>query len=307
MGPSPGKSSNCSLTSKEPNVNNVDLYSYLVHELHQFGVLLREWRGRASPGGVGCTGQNGSRRTPGLRREELAELSLVSADYIKRLEQGRARPSLQVLRAVADALGLSRAEYEHLCILTGHAVAQPGRVDRRIRPATRQLLDRLDDVAVGVFDATWTLLSYNTLGDELCGDPAALGPRDRNMVWRYFTNTTNCVADSRRQELEYEASLVADLRETASRYPTDPGLTALIADLMKQSPRFAELWVTGATAKFAHRRGSIDHPELGLIHTDGHVLTVPEGDLKLYLFTVEPGSSDARKVAELAARAKSAR
>lgn len=105
MGPSPGKSSNCSLTSKEPNVNNVDLYSYLVHELHQFGVLLREWRGRASPGGVGCTGQNGSRRTPGLRREELAELSLVSADYIKRLEQGRARPSLQVLRAVCRCAG----------------------------------------------------------------------------------------------------------------------------------------------------------------------------------------------------------
>ncbi|WP_329057858.1 helix-turn-helix domain-containing protein [Amycolatopsis sp. NBC_01480] len=108
----------------------------LVNELRQFGTLLREWRGRIPPADVDSSGGEGVRRTPGLRREELAELSDMSTDYIRRLEQGRSRPSLRVSKSMAGALALSPAEYEHLCILTGHAIAQPGRVNRLIGPAS---------------------------------------------------------------------------------------------------------------------------------------------------------------------------
>lgn len=278
-----------------------------MNELRQFGALLREWRGRVSPAAVGPGSADGSRRTPGLRREELAELAEVSADYIKRLEQGRARPSLQVLRSVARALALSQGEYEHLRILTGHTVAEPGQVNRLIGPVTRRLLDRLEDVPVAVFDATWTLLSYNSMGTALCGDPSRYTERDRNMVWRYFTNTSNCTAESRRQAEEYEASLVADLRETASRYASDRGLTALIAALRTASASFTELWRSGATAKFEQRRGVVDHPEVGRIRTDANVLRVPEGDLKVLVFTVEPGSADAAKLAAIRPRAGASR
>ena len=237
----------------------------------------------------------------------MAELSEVSTDYIKRLEQGRARPSLQVLQSVARALALSRAEYEHLCILTGHAIAEPGQVNRLIGPVTHRLLDRLADVPVAVFDATWTLLSYNSMGTALCGDPSRYDERERNMVWRYFTNTTHCAAESRRQAEEHEASLVADLREAASRYPSDRGLTALIAALRTASAPFTELWRSGSTAKFEQRRGVIDHPEVGRIRTDANVLRVPEGDLKLLVFTVEPGSADAAKLAAIRPRVGAAR
>jgi transcriptional regulator with XRE-family HTH domain len=280
-------------------VRELGPYSNFVSELRQFGALLREWRGRVSPAEVGPGSTDGSRRTPGLRREELAELSEVSADYIKRLEQGRARPSLQVLKSLARALALSRTEHEHLCILTGHAIAQPGQVNRLVGPSTRRLLDRLESVPVAVFDATWTLLSYNSLGITLLGDPSRYTGRDRNMAWRYFTNTTNCAPESRLQAEEYEASLVADLRETASRYPSDRGLTALITALQTASAPFMELWHSGATAKFEQRRGVIDHPDVGRIRTDGNVLTVPEGDLRLLVFTAEPGSADADKLAAI--------
>lgn len=207
--------------------------------------------------GPGPGSPNGARRTPGLRREEVAERSGVSADYIKRLEQGRARPSLQVLQSMAGALALAPAEYEHLCILTGHAITQPGQVSRRVSPATVQLLDRLDDVPVAVFDATWTLLRYNALGAAVCGDPGACTGRDRNMAWRYFTNTTNCAARTRQHAEEFEASLVADLRDAASRYPTDRGLSALTSTLRTISTRFDQLWASGATG--IPRRGQAGH------------------------------------------------
>ncbi|MFJ2213758.1 helix-turn-helix domain-containing protein [Streptomyces sp. NPDC101062] len=274
-----------------------------MYELRRFGALLREWRGRVPPAEPVGGSAGSRRRTPGLRREDLAELSKVSEDYIKRLEQGRARPSLQVLNAVARALALSRAEYEHLCILTGHAIAQPGQVNRRIGPATRQLLDRLESVPVAVFDATWTLLTYNALGSALCGDPTPYTRRDRNMAWRYFTNTTNCEVESERETEEFEASLVAELREAASRYPSDRGLTSLVTALHTASAPFADLWQSGATAKFERRRGIVDHPDVGPVRMDGNVLAVPEGDLKMLIYTTEPGSADAGKLAALRARA----
>lgn len=274
----------------------------LVNDLRQFGTLLREWRGRMPPADVDSGGGEGVRRTPGLRREELAELSEVSTEYIRRLEQGRSRPSLGVVKSMARALALSPAEYEHLCILSGHAIAQPGRVNRLIGPATRRLLDRLDSLPAAVFDATWTLLSYNSLATDLLGDPSPLTRRGRNMVWRYFTNTTNCATESRRDAEEYEASLVADLRETASRYPSDRELGALVTALHAASARFAELWNSGAAAKFERRRGVVEHPEVGVVRMDSNVLAIPEGDLKLLIFTVEPGSIDADKLAAVRSR-----
>ncbi len=143
------------------------------------------------------------------------------------------------------------------------------------RSATRRLLDRLDSLPAAVFDATWTLLSYNSLATDLLGDSSLLTRSDRTMAWRYFTKTTNCITESRRDAEEYEASLVADLRETASRYPADRELGALIV---------------------------VEHPEVGVIRMDSNVLAIPEGDLKLLIFTAEPGSIDADKLATVRSR-----
>jgi DNA-binding XRE family transcriptional regulator len=115
-------------------------------ERHELGSVLRGWRERLPPAAVGFPDAGGQRRARGLRREELASLACVSPDYIKRLEQGRARPSAAVLDSLARGLRLTPAEYEYLCVLAGHAATGTGQVPRHIGPGAQRLLDRLSDV-----------------------------------------------------------------------------------------------------------------------------------------------------------------
>jgi transcriptional regulator with XRE-family HTH domain len=148
-------------------------------ERHELGGVLRGWRERLQPAAAGLSGSGGQRRSPGLRREELAALASVSPDYIKRLEQGRARPSPAVLDSLARALRLTRAEYEYFCVLAGQAATRTGQVPRHIGPGAQRLLDRLTDVPAAVYDAAWTMLACNASWAALLGDPAGLPDRYR--------------------------------------------------------------------------------------------------------------------------------
>jgi hypothetical protein len=104
-----------------------------------------------------------------------------------RLEQGRARTSsAQVCATLARALQLSDAEQAHLFRLAGH-VDDSARIPRMIPASVRRIVDRLDGHAVGVYDAMWTLLSWNTLWAAVFGDPSGLDERERNTLWRHFT------------------------------------------------------------------------------------------------------------------------
>src|SRR2546430_8355442 len=148
--------------------------------------MLRTWRDRMSPGQVGLA-VNAPRRTRGLRREELAVLAGISADYLVRLEQGRAsNPSTRVCAALARALQLSDPEQAHLFRLAGHAGGD-GVVSRQVPASVRRLLDPLDDPPIAVYDATWTLISSNPLRAALLRDPSALGAPGRNGLWLYVT------------------------------------------------------------------------------------------------------------------------
>ena len=113
---------------------------------HDLGVALRQLRERTEPVTVGLPA-GGRRRARGLRREELAELAGVSADYIRRLEQGRGHPSVGVLNAIARALRVERAAYERLCALAGHAAAD-GQMPRVVGAGAVRLLERLGGTAV---------------------------------------------------------------------------------------------------------------------------------------------------------------
>jgi transcriptional regulator with XRE-family HTH domain len=173
----------------------------------------------------------------------------VSPDYIKRLEQGRARPTAAVLESLARALRLTRAEYEYLCVLAGHAATGTRQVPRYIGPGARRLLDRLTDVPVGVYDAAWTMLVCNASWAALLGDQAALPGRDRNRVWRHFTGQLSRVPKTLEETEHFEALLVGDLRATAGQYPADRWLADLIADLRAVSSRFCDLWDSGVVAR----------------------------------------------------------
>ena len=208
----------------------------------ELGAALRAWRDRLAPADAGLP-DHGARRAPGLRREELALLAGMSADYVTRLEQGRASaPSVQVLTALARALRLTGAEREHLFVLAGQPLPGPGIMPAHLTPGLQRLLDQLSGIPVSVNDASWTLLAWNPLWAALVGDPAGSRGRDRNVLWRHFTGAPGRVTHTPEDEPRFEASAVADLRAAAARYPRDAGLRQLVADLRAASPRFAQLW-----------------------------------------------------------------
>lgn len=229
-------------------------------------------------------------------------LAGVSVEYVVRLEQGRARhPSRQVLDALARALRLSSPEHEHLLRLAGVGAGVPGEVPRHLPPSVHRLLTRLDDLPVAVFDATWTLLSWNPLWAALFGDPARLDGRDRNLIWRMFTEPerANRIVRTAEESQAFAASAVADLRVVAGRYPADAGLASLVADLSRISTRFAALWREHAVGTQASERKTVAHPEVGLVTFDCDVLTVAGTDLRVVVYSAAPGTADADALALL--------
>jgi transcriptional regulator with XRE-family HTH domain len=272
----------------------------LVSEHTELGAALRAWRDRLAPADAGLP-DYGPRRAPGLRREELALLAGMSADYVTRLEQGRASaPSVQVLTALARALRLTGAEREHLFVLAGQPLPGPGIMPTHLTPGLQRLLDQLSGIPVCVNDAGWTLLAWNPLWAALVGDPAGQRGRDRNVLWRHFTGAPGRVTHTPEDEPRFEASAVADLRAATARYPLDAGLRDLVTSLRAASSRFARLWDGRDVGAHERDRKTVHHPDLGPITVDCDVLTVAGSDLRVVAFTAAPGSEDADKLRLLA-------
>jgi transcriptional regulator with XRE-family HTH domain len=262
----------------------------------ELGAALRCWRDRVSPAEAGLPAGR-ARRAPGLRREELALLAGVSADYITRLEQGRATaPSAQVLGALGRALRLSREEQDHLFRLAGQAPPRPGHITAQLTPSVQRLLDQLTGVPVSVNDAGWNTIAWNALWAALIGDPSTKTGRDRNVLWRYFTGQQARVVRTAEEEARFGQSAVADLRSATARYPDDEGLRQLVADLRAASPRFATLWESGIVGTHREAHKTFDHPDVGLITVDCDVLTVDGSDLRIVAYTAPAGSEAAEKL-----------
>ncbi len=264
----------------------------------EFGAAVRRWRDRVAPETVGVpVGRR--RRATGLRREELATLAGISADYLTRLEQGRATaPSAQVVESLARALRLADSERDLLYRLAGHAAPGPDVVPSRVTPSVQRLLDRLSHTPVVVYDAGWTLVLANAAYDALMGDTTAWRGLERNAVWRNVAGLPTRVVLTPREQAEHEARLVSDLRVTAARYPADRALRRLISDLATGSPRFVELWDAGTLPPPAApaRRKTIDHPAVGRLTLDCDTLLVTTDDLRITVYTAEPGTEDAERL-----------
>jgi transcriptional regulator with XRE-family HTH domain len=264
----------------------------------EFGGTLRRWRDRVVPEAVGVP-VGGRRRATGLRREELAGLAGISVDYLTRLEQGRAlSPSEQVVEALARALRLSDAEREQLFRLAGLAAPGLGMVSTRVSPSVQRLLDRLAHTPVCVHDAAWNLIIANAPYDALMGETSTWRGIERNGVWRNLVGPGNRAVHTTAERTEFEEGLVASLRLTAGRYPSDRRLRKLISELRAASPRFVELWETAELPdpREQSRHKIIDHPDVGRIMLDCDVLTVTGDDLHITVYTAEPGSEDAEKL-----------
>jgi transcriptional regulator with XRE-family HTH domain len=267
--------------------------------MDDLGAALRSWRQRLHATAVGPT-VNAPRRTPGLRREEVAVLAGISIEYVVRLEQGRAAtPSAQVCLALARALQLNDQEQAHLIRLAGHA-ADPDRGPRLIPGSVRRILDRLADRPVAVFDATWQLVHWNRLFAATLGDPSAVAADGRNILIGHFEGAPLPVRFAPGELAAFQESLVADLRGTAGRYPRDPDVRALVGRL-ERVDRFRELWSRRSVAEHQSGHKIIEHPQVGDVDLDSDVLITQGTNLRVVIYTARPGTDAAGKLELLAA------
>ncbi|POM27778.1 hypothetical protein BTM25_21990 [Actinomadura rubteroloni] len=261
-----------------------------------FGQAVRRWRDRTTPSASGLPA-GGRRRAPGLRREELALLAGISVDYLTRLEQGRAaRPSEQVVAALGRALRLTDEERTHLYRLARLAPPGEGTVPVHITPGVHRMLDRLAGTPVAVSDAAGNLLLANPPHVALMGERRG---RERNAVWRTFLGAVGRVHYTPDARRALEAAQVSALRTATLRYPADRRLRRLVADLHAGSARFAELWDAGTVGRYAVSQKTVHHPLAGAITLDCDMLHVENGDLNVIVYTAEPGTEDAERLALL--------
>lgn len=263
----------------------------------EFGHAVRRWRDRISPEAAGLP-VGGHRRATGLRREELAQLAGISVDYVTRLEQGRAtNPSEQVVEALSRALRLSSVERKHLFHAAGLVPPGQGTVPAFITPSVQRILDRLTYTPVAVFDAACTLLLANPMYTALMGE---FHGDERNALWRNFLGAGTRVRHTPEGLLALQTAQTAQLRATAGKYPADHTVRRLIAELRARSELFTTLWDSGAMARPDGARKTIDHPQVGAITLDCDVLTIDGADLSIMIYSAEPGTEDAERLALLA-------
>jgi transcriptional regulator with XRE-family HTH domain len=260
---------------------------------HELGRFLRRHRERLTPATVGLPA-GGPRRTPGLRREEVAQLAHISTQYYTRLEQARGpQPSRRVLGALGRALRLNDAERDHLYALGGQP-AEPQGPSQEVPDRILDLIERMPDTAAIVLDAKFDVLAWNPLAAALLEDFSATPRRERNVIRRYFFEPGSA---HRYFGITgggtFGTYAAGRLRAAVARYPNDRATQDLVRELLRRSPEFASLWPTGEVSDARHLIKRIDHPQLGPMRLNCDTLVVPERDQYVVLFTAEPGSADA--------------
>jgi transcriptional regulator with XRE-family HTH domain len=257
-------------------------------ELREF---LRSRRARITPEEAGLSPQPGTRRVPGLRREEVAQLAGVSVDYYVRLERGRhVNVSETVLDALARALRLNDTERSHL-----FDVARPIRSrsrpmpPQRVRPGLYRVLDLLSDTPALILGRRSDVLAANSMARALYTDFDALPHRDRNMVRFMFLDEA-----ARGLYVDWESaarSTVAGLHLYAGRHPDDARLAELIGELSLRDKDFRRWWADHDVHRRTYGAKDYHHPVVGDL-TLGYETFSSDGDPDqvLGIHTAEPGS-----------------
>ncbi|MBB6348194.1 helix-turn-helix transcriptional regulator [Nonomuraea muscovyensis] len=262
----------------------------------EFGKFLLARRGGIRPADVGLPAGTGTRRTPGLRREELAALAGVSIDYYVRLERGKeTRPSPSVVEALADALRLTEEERGFLRELAARAArrapAPRPLPSRRVRPTVRQLLETLRPNPAYVVSRTYDLLAANPGGLRLLHGIADWPEPQRNTVRYTFLHPA---ARELWTDWEQKAKgCVAQLRAIAGTDPDAPDLASLVGELIVKSPDFNRLWERYEVRTIGDGKKTLRHPEVGTmtLSHEGLSLNRAQGQ-RLVVYMAPPGSPD---------------
>jgi transcriptional regulator with XRE-family HTH domain len=250
--------------------------------------FLRKRRARLSPIEVGLPAGT-RRRTPGLRREEVAQLANMGTSWYVWLEQGRdVHPSAQVLESLAQALRLTPNERRHLFLLAGQALpphASP--LEESVSPALQQLLDDLNPNPAYVMGRRWDILAWNKAADALFAIPEASSPYARNLIWQFFTSPT---MRNRPHWEQVARGMLAEFRAASARYPGDERFEELIEDLKQVSPEFCRWWLHHDARSVLDGHKVIEHPTLGYLefeHINLQVLNDPDVRIMIYTSLAE--------------------
>lgn len=272
-------------------------------DMAEFGAFLRSRRERISPDEVGLPAGR-RRRTPGLRRDEVAHLAFISTEYYTRLEQARAaRPSGEVLAGLARALRLDETECAYLHRLAGARPAMPDAPPILVRPSVLGLLQRLPLSAAIVVSATYEVIAWNGLACALMEDFSVLSRRDRNIARRAFlgANPAGRGPYGVSQPDQFARTCALRLRSAAARYPRDPETAALIAELRTTSREFARLWDDHDVTAETLGTKTFDHPVVGPITVSCDVLDIADRDQRVTFYTAEPGTPSEEAMRALSA------
>jgi transcriptional regulator with XRE-family HTH domain len=256
----------------------------------ELAAFLRSRRDRLRPSDVGLP-DGTRRRTPGLRRQEVAQLAGISIDYYIRLEQARGpHPSRQVLSALARALMLTRDEREYLFRISGENPPPVVGPSREVTPAIQHLLDSLTETPAYVVDAKYDVLAWNRLATYFISDLSAVPESDRNMIRWMFRLPDTDLHWSDADTARFARATVADLRAAYARYPGDPGIEALVTELLGVSARFAEMWAAHEVEVRRRIVKRVVHPVAGPLEFECQVLHVQDTDQRLIVYCAAPGS-----------------
>ncbi|HEY3727313.1 MAG TPA: helix-turn-helix transcriptional regulator [Solirubrobacteraceae bacterium] len=260
--------------------------------------FLRKRRAHLKPEEVGLA-SGGRRRTPGLRREEVAHLAGVGTTWYTWLEQGRdVRASLEVLEAIARALRLTPAERTHLVLLGRGEEPPPAKSAERVSSTVKRLIEGLGPNPAYVIGRRWDYLAWNEAASALFGDLGAVPKAARNHVWMHFM-------DPARREMfpDWERSsrlLVAKFRADSARHIGDPEFEQLIGTLRKSSPEFCKAWKKHEVARSGEGRKLVSHPIVGELAFEHAVFNPQEApEQRLILYSPLPDHDTPAKLARL--------
>ncbi|WP_171162223.1 helix-turn-helix transcriptional regulator [Streptomyces sp. I05A-00742] len=257
-------------------------------------------RARVTPAEAGLPDGGGRRRTPGLRREEVAVLAGVGASWYQWLEQGRdITVSPQVLDAVARVLRLTGTERRHLYVLAGlnPPLAADSVVDdpHHLCEGLMRLIDGWLPNPAHIMDAYWNIVAYNDSAAVVLG----FRPEIRqNCLISYFTDP---VYRSRAANWERNAEhVVAQYRGACSGRPDDEGFALVVEELLAISPEFAALWARNDVQPAGQLVKEYEHPVVGTLFFENTSLQVPaRPDLVIVMHNPVPGTNTAERVARL--------
>ncbi|MFB7743947.1 MULTISPECIES: helix-turn-helix transcriptional regulator [Streptomyces] len=255
--------------------------------------FLRRSRTRLTPSDVGLSA-GPRRRTPGLRREEVAQLAGMSTDYYTRLEQRRgSHPSRQMLTALARALRLTDVERDHLFHLAGEEPPRPGGSSGHVRPGLLLILDRLTDLPASVLSDWGEVLAQNTMAVALSGDNTG-----SNLIRRWFTDPGTRALFPPENHEQHARSHVASLRAVTAARPDDPGPATLVDELRATSCEFEAYWQSHDVVVRRPSPKRFLHPVVGTLDLDCEVLLSDGHSQQLVVHSARPGT-DSRQRLEL--------